>query len=418
MPPEHHVVEIWADWRDLAAATRVGLLRAVPTRGKLIFSFEYDDAWLDAGPVVALDPEIHRVSGPQYVARGRENFGVFLDSAPGRWGRVLMQRREALLAREAKRAERRLTELDYLLGVYDGHRMGGLRYRIDGGPFLDDNDERASPPWTALRDLEHASLELEREGADRDRRYGSWLRMLIAPGRSLGGARPKASVVGAKGRLWLAKFPSTGDPDDVGGWEGVVHALARRAGIDTAEAKRQQFGSRHHTFLTKRFDRSEGGGRIHFASAMTLLDRRDGEEDGSYLDLAELLARQGTKPARDLEQLWRRIVFFVCVSNVDDHLRNHGFLLSRDGWSLAPAYDMNPNPQGQGLVLNISETDNSQDLELVRDVAKHFRVKPKRSEEIIGEVVTAVRTWRSEAKKTKLSRAEQDRMASAFRLAS
>jgi serine/threonine-protein kinase HipA len=358
------------------------------------------------------------VRGPQYVADGRENFGVFLDSAPDRWGRVLMQRREALLAREGKRAERRLTELDYLLGVYDGHRMGGLRYRIDKGAFLDDNAELASPPLTSLRDLEHASLELEREGADRDPRYGAWLRMLIAPGRSLGGARPKASVVDPKGHLWLAKFPSVGDQDDVGGWEGVVHALASRAGVDTAEAKHQKFGSRHHTFLTKRFDRTEGGGRIHFASAMTLLARRDGQEGASYLDLAELLGRQGTKPARDLEQLWRRIVFFVCVSNVDDHLRNHGFLLSRDGWSLAPAYDMNPNPQGEGLVLNISETDNSQDLGLVREVAKHFRVKPKRAEEIVAEVVKSVSCWRSEARNAKLSRAEQDRMAPAFRLAS
>jgi serine/threonine-protein kinase HipA len=194
----------------------------------------------------------------------------------------------------------------------------------------------------------------------------------------------------------------------------VVHALATRAGIETAEGRRQKFGSRHHTFLTKRFDRTDAGERIHFASAMTLLDRRDGEERASYLDLANLLAQHGAHASRDLEQLWRRIVFFVCVSNVDDHLRNHGFLLERAGWRLAPAYDVNPNATGDGLILNISETDNAQDLGLVRDVAKSFRVKPKRAEAIIAEVVEVVRDWRSEAKQARLSRVQQDRMAPAF----
>lgn len=242
--------------------------------------------------IVWLSADCERPSLPA----ARVRLGVSLDSAPDRWGRVLMQRREALLAREGKRAERRLTELDYVLGVYDGHRMGGLRYRIDNGPFLDDNAELASPPWTSLRDLEHASLELERAGADRDRRYGAWLRMLIAPGRSLGGARPKSQRRRPQGHLWLAKFPSAGDQDDVGGWEGVVHALASRAGVDTAEAKRQKVGSRHHTFLTKRFDRAEGGGRIHFASAMTLLDRRDGEEGGAISTSRSCLAGRERSP--------------------------------------------------------------------------------------------------------------------------
>ena len=416
MSAERKTVEVWADWEPLGSPARVGVLAAIPSRGRQVFSFEYDSAWLAAGHVAPLDPALRPVQGPQYVTDGRDNFGVFLDSAPDRWGRVLMQRREALLARHGKRAERRLTELDYILGVYDGHRMGGLRYRIGSGPFLDDNAELASPPWTSLRDLEQASLQLEREGAELDPKYGAWLRMLLAPGRSLGGARPKASVVDPQGRLWLAKFPSANDQDDIGGWESIVHVLARRAGVATADAKRQRFGSRHHTFITRRFDRTDTGRRVHFASAMTLLDREDGETGASYLDLAELLSQQGAHAARDLEQLWRRIVFFVCVSNVDDHLRNHGFLLEAAGWSLAPAYDMNPNPFGAGLSLNISETDNAQDLELVRDVAKHFRVKARRADEIIDEVTEVVSTWRTEATRTKVPRGEQDRMATAFRL--
>ncbi len=409
-------VEVWADWESLGGAARMGVLHAAVARGKDVFSFEYDPLWLSRKDARLLDPGLQLLAGPQFPGQGRDNFGLFLDSSPDRWGRVLMQRREAQLARETKRPEKRLTELDYLLGVYDGHRLGALRYRIGTGAYLDDNSELASPPWTSLRELEQASLRLERTGAERDPRYGAWLKLLLAPGRSLGGARPKASVVDSKGHLWLAKFPSHRDIEDIGAWESVLHSLAQRAGVVTTEARRQRFGSHHHTFLTRRFDRTPRGGRLHFASAMTMLERADGEEGISYLDLAQVLIRQGAHPARDLEQLWRRIVFFVCVSNVDDHLRNHGFLLEPKGWSLAPAYDMNPVASGGGLSLNISETDNAQDLELVLDVAKHFRVKSKRAAEIVDEVIAVVRGWRSEAKRAHISRVDQDRMAEAFRV--
>lgn len=416
MAVERQTVEVWADWLGLPSSQRVGLLHATPSRGKEVFSFEYDARWLEAGYALSLDPSLQLVRGPQYAPTNAENFGVFLDSSPDRWGRKLLQRREAQLARTDKRPERTLLELDYLLGVFDGHRMGGLRYRIGEGPFLDDNAELASPPWTSLRELEQASLKLERPGSERDPAYAKWLRMLMAPGRSLGGARPKASVLDEKKHLWIAKFPSERDDDDIGAWESLLHLLARKAGIVAAESKLQRFHSKHHTFLSRRFDRSDDGGRIHFASAMTLLQRGDGE-GGSYLELVELIAQRGAHPARDLEQLWRRIAFSVCVSNVDDHLRNHGFLLESTGWSLAPAYDLNPVATAGGLTLNISETDNAQDLELVREVAKHFRLTPKRADEVLDEVITAVKRWRAEAKKLKLSRDEQERMAPAFQVA-
>jgi serine/threonine-protein kinase HipA len=415
MTAARETIEVWADWAELDGARRAGSLHAIAARGKQVFSFEYDDAWLGEHPI-AIDPNVVLVRGAQFPREGRETFGAFADAAPDRWGRVLMRRREALLAREGKRTERRLAELDYLVGVFDGHRMGGLRFCRPGGPFLDDNAELAAPAWTQLRELEQASLHLESEGVENDRRYGAWLRLLIAAGRSLGGARPKASVVDPKGHLWLAKFPSANDREDIGGWESVVHALAKRAGVVVADAKRQTFGSVHHTFLARRFDRTDSGTRIHFASAMTMLDRED-SESGSYLDLVDILARYGAATARDLEQLWRRVAFFVCVSNVDDHLRNHGFLLDSSGWVLAPAYDMNPSPDGDGLTLNISESDNAQDLELVKDVAKHFRVKPRQAEVILGEVLASVRTWREEAKRARIPRAAQDRMAHAFRIA-
>ncbi len=417
MSLERRSVEVWADWRGLAGPMRMGAIHAAHARGKETLSFEYEREWLASDQARLVDPALRLHRGPQYVPDGRESFGVFLDSSPDRWGRVLIDRREALLAREAKRKERRLFELDYLLGVFDGHRLGGLRYRVDGGPFLDDDATLASPPWTSLEALEQASLHLERDGAESQRGYAKWLRMLVAPGRSLGGARPKASVLDAQHALWIAKFPSTRDTDDIGAWESVVHALAVRAGVQTAEALRRRFGSAHHTFLTRRFDRTSDGRRIHFASAMTMLERDDGDEGASYLDLAQVLIRHGAHPDRDLEELWRRLVFFVCTSNVDDHLRNHGFLLEPHGWSLAPAYDMNPVAAGDGLSLNLTETDNAQSLSLARDVAKHFRLSTTRADQIISGVVGAVRGWRAEAKRAGLSRAAQARMADAFRVA-
>ncbi len=218
------ILEVWADWARLGGPTFMGTLFATASRGKEIFSFEYDDDWLAGPHAQNLDPSLGLFGGPQYAPSSQENFGVFLDSCPDRWGRVLMRRREAQLARADERKERKLLESDYLLGVHDGHRMGALRFRAaKDGPFLDDNQHLASPPWTSLRELEQVSLQLERDDAQDDPDYAKWLRMLIAPGGSLGGARPKAGVLDNNGSLWIAKFPSKRDDDDVGGWEGVVH---------------------------------------------------------------------------------------------------------------------------------------------------------------------------------------------------
>ena len=422
---KQRVIEVVADWALLGGPTLMGHLTATPARGKEVFSFEYDKQWLSTQSRQQLDPSMALYTGLQYPAQNRENFSVFLDSSPDRWGRVLMRRREAQLARAQGRAERRLLESDYLLGVHDGHRMGALRFRMDGR-FLDDNDELASPPWTSLRELEHASLQLERQDVEDDPDYGRWLQMLIAPGGSLGGARPKAGVRDERDWPWIAKFPSRNDDNDMGAWERVVHDLAERALVVVPEAQLRRFGSSksgghgHHTFLTRRFDRTGGGARLHFASAMTLLGRTDGQgaDDGvSYVELADLLMRLGSNTSADLEQLWRRIVFFICVSNTDDHLRNHGFMLEPTGWALAPAYDMNPAPNGAGLELNISETDNALDLDLALSVASVFRVKKKRAEEIVTEVRDAVSQWRSVATSHGLSRTAQDRMRRAFRVA-
>lgn len=415
-------IKVYADWVGLKKPTLVGTLFATLSRGKEIFSFEYDHDWLSSNQAHALDPSLQLFSGQQYAPNEKENFGIFLDSSPDRWGRFLMKRREAQAARDEGRAEHRLLESDYLLGVYDEHRMGGLRFKADSnGPFLDDNKNFATPPWTSLRELENASLELEKDHAEDNPKYKKWLSMLIAPGGSLGGARPKASVLDKNNHPWIAKFPSRNDDNDIGVWEMVVYKLAEKAKILTTPARIEKFNSHYHTFLSKRFDRTDMGERIHFASALTLLQRSDGDDasnGASYLELAEFIIKQGAQPQQDLEQLWRRIIFYVCVSNTDDHLRNHGFIFSPPhGWILSPAFDVNPDANGDGLKLNISNTDNSQDLNLIKDVANFFRIKKDNANHIIDEVVSVAKKWRDVATSLGISTNAQNRMASAFRIA-
>lgn len=415
----HRSVFIYAHWKGLNQPVLMGVLNATSSRGKEVFSFTYNDDWLKSNHVQNLDPDLQLYSGPQYLNEAKSNFGIFLDSSPDRWGRVIMKRREALLARKEGRKERTLFETDYLLGVFDKHRMGGIRFKeVEDGPFLNDNKEIAGPPWTSIRELEQACFKFEREDID-DAGYAKWLNLLIAPGSSLGGARPKASVLDTKNHLWIAKFPSKDDQHDVGAWEIVVQKLGGLAGVNVAEAMTGTFYSRQHTFLTKRFDRTNRGERIHFASAMTLLGHTDGTDfhDGvGYLDLAAFIIRNGAQPDRDLIELWKRIVFNICVSNSDDHLRNHGFLLAENGWILSPAYDVNPIINTNGLSLNISESDNSLDLNLALEVAPYFRVDGKKAREIINGVKKSVRQWSTVAEKQGISKSGRNAMASAFRV--
>ncbi len=409
---------VYADWEGLSQPNLMGILKAELLRGKEIFSFSYDPRWLASGFAQELDPDLAFYSGPQYLNDQKPNFGLFLDSSPDRWGRVLMRKREAAMARKEGRKELHLFEMDYLLGVYDGHRMGALRFKQDlDGPFLNDNKEMASPPWASLRSLEEISLKLEDEKSVDDPEYLQWLHQLIAPGSSLGGARPKASVVDANGHLWIAKFPSLHDHSDVGAWEWVTYELARAAGIQMATCMAKAFSIQHHTFLTRRFDRTAQGNRLHFASAMTLLGHVDGQdhrEGASYLELVEFITTQGARVEADLAELWRRIVFSICVSNTDDHLRNHGFILTPIGWVLSPAFDINPVETGTGLSLNISEHDNALDLSLAMSVKDYFRLSETQANQIIKEVIQAVSRWRSVARKIGLSPAEMDLKARAF----
>jgi serine/threonine-protein kinase HipA len=405
------------DWPETDKPLPMGVLHSKILRGKEIFSFENNNEWLKHKQFRSLDPDLTQFSGLQYLPADKSNFGIFLDSSPDRWGRMLMRRREVINARNENRAPEKLTEADYLLGVYDGNRMGAIRFkRLPEGQFMDNKKTMATPPWTSIRDLEYASLQLEKEDLKNDAEYDKWLNMLIVPGSSLGGARPKANIQDNNGNLWIAKFPSGHDKKDMGAWEAVTAEMATICGIEMAECKALKFSSRQHTFLTKRFDRTNNK-RIHFASAMTLLGYTDGADSSmgsSYLEIAEWIERNCNNVSQNLEQLWRRIVFSIAVSNCDDHLRNHGFLLTPKGWTLSPAYDINPDESGIGLKLNISEDDNTLSFELALSVAEYFGLNSKTSNNILNLIKKTVLTWPQIATRYGISRSEQAEVASAF----
>jgi serine/threonine-protein kinase HipA len=344
-------IAIYADWVGLAEPLRLGWLRARRGAGREVFEFEFDAAALVHGATVGLrlDARLGLFEGRQHPPQGHETFGMLADASPDRWGRLLMRRRleRAQRAGQVGRAVR-LHESDYLLGVHDAYRSGALRLRLDdAGDFLDNQHGAAAPPFVQLRELEAASLALERDEDNTSAAADDWLRMLIAPGGSLGGARPKASVIDPQGQLWIAKFPSLRDEYDVGAWELVLQTLAKGCGLAVPQSLARKFASRHHTFLVKRFDRTPEG-RLHFASAMTLTGHLDGDDastGASYLEIARVLIDHGAHTVADLRELWSRIVFNMLVSNTDDHLRNHGFILvPGKGWCLSDAYDMNPCP--------------------------------------------------------------------------
>ncbi len=389
----------------------VGVLTAEAVRGHEVFSMNLSDEWLHHSRCRMLDPDLQLYRGHQYLPDSKTNFGFLLDSSPDRWGRVLLERRETVRAREEERPRKTLVESDFLLGVYDESRMGALRIKLEpDGEFMDNDVSLNIPPVTSLGKLEQASWAFENE----DNR---WLQMLVAPGSSLGGARPKANVRMQDGRLWIAKFPSKQDRYDVGAWEAVAMTLAQRCGIDVAPFSARRFSGQYSTFLTQRFDRDAMGGRIHFTSAMTMLGYQDGDTEGcSYLELADWISRNCYRVEENLKQMWLRIAFNIAISNCDDHLRNHGFLLGRNGWALAPAYDLNPVPYGQGLSLNINEHDNALDLRLALEVASYFGVTNAVAQTEIENIRSAVSQWEHIAKQLHISREEQERMRPAFKV--
>jgi len=410
---------VYADWMELPEVTKMGLLKCEQIRGHEIFSFEYEENWLDSGFAQEIDPDLSLFTGIQYVKDDKSNFGLFLDSSPDRWGRMLMERREAILSQNTQKPKKRLTESDFLLGVNDETRMGALRFKLDeDGDFLSSQKDARIPPLTSIRELEQASLKLEDDDFIEDKEAQKWLNIILAPGSSLGGARPKASVMDLEGQLWIAKFPSKNDMVDSGAWELLVNQMANEVGLNMAVGTAKKYTQRHHTYLTKRFDRAADQ-RIHFASAMSLLGYKNGynnKDGGSYLEIIELIELYGDNINEDIRELWKRIVFSVAISNTDDHLRNHGFLLTKTGWKLSPAYDLNPNEKGTGLSLNISEDDNSLDFELCLSVIDYFRWQKQEAANFIKQTKSIVSQWKKRANQLKIPQSEQTIMESAFKI--
>lgn len=405
---------VYASWGALKEPTHIGNLEVDFVRGAEVYRFAYASTWLDSPYATQIDPRLTLFSGDQYNDDAR-NFRVFLDSCPDRWGRLLMQRREMISARQEGRRVTKLNESDYLLGVHDTYRMGGLRFKLmENGPFLDNNQTLTAPPVSSLSELEYAVGQIEKQPDLDDPNTLKWLSMLISPGSSLGGARPKACVTDGND-LWLAKFPSCYDDHDIGAWEYLVYCMAIDAGIEMAPCQIKRFHSEYHTFLTKRFDRNKNQ-RIHFASAMTQLGYYDGDAGASYLEISQFLIQQGSKTQEDLSQLWRRIVFNIMVRNSDDHLRNHGFLLANNnsGWRLSPAYDINIALGATGLHLNIDEHSNALDLELAIEVSPYFQLTLNQAKQIISEVKSVRDRWHTYADRLRITRQEQKLMEMAL----
>jgi serine/threonine-protein kinase HipA len=391
------------------APVLVGRLWARERTGRETSSFTYDPAWIKRLGAFALAPSLTLTPGPHHASKGLLN--AFTDPAPDAWGRKLMQRQERARTRLAKTQPRTLFDIDYLAGVDDRTRLGALRFKDSKGDEFLARTDRPVPPLIDLPNLLAATGRIER-----DRETDEDLLLVLAPGTSLGGARPKATIRDTNGTLLVAKFPKKEDDWPVTVWEAVILALAERAGI-AVPAWRLETIAKKPVLLLTRFDRAAIDTRIPFMSAMTAIDATDHGDQRSYLELVDVLRQQGSQPDADVRQLWRRIVFNSLVSNTDDHLRNHAFLRDRRGWRLSPAYDMNPCPvdvRPRVHALAIDDVDPTSSLELVLSVAPRFGMPAADAKAIAAEVGTVVATWRATAKRFKLTSAQIDRMASAF----
>lgn len=389
---------VFADFDWLDKPELVGELCYEKLRGSDSYAFQYDEHWLKGHAEVKLSEDINNYPGMQYTQPGQDVFGCFSDALPDRWGRTMLKRREQILASEEKRAVRSLSSFDYLMGIDDFSRMGGFRFKKElEGEFINVSASLKIPPLTELKDLLHASREIEKSEEANVLPEKKWIAQLIQPGSSLGGARPKASVLDEKGNLCIAKFPSRKDDNDAGLWEHFSHLLAQKAGIEVAQTKVLGGLGKYHTFLSRRFDRKDEAKRVHFASSMSLLGLKDGDNAQGgygYLDMVDFILQGCCDVEQNLQELYRRVAFNMCIGNSDDHFRNHGFLLTQKGWTLSPAYDMNPTlNEYQSLLVN--ESSNKADISVLLDSCESYLIKKEIAANIIQEVQTAVSGWES-----------------------
>ena len=402
---------VYADFDWLKEVELIGELGYESLRGADSYSFTFSKEWLVQHGDLFLSEDLNNYPGQQYTQPEKDIFGCFSDALPDRWGRTLLLRREQIAAAEEKRPVRRLSSFDFLIGIDDFSRMDGFRFKEDlDGEFINVSESLKIPPLTDIRELIAASAEIEKSEENNMLPDRKWIAQLVQPGTSLGGARPKANVVDMDKTLYVAKFPSRKDDYDVGLWEHFSHLLATKAGVNAAKTKVLATGEKYHTLLSQRFDRTNDSKRIHFVSAMALLGLSDGDNATTghgYLDIVDFIIQNCTDVERNLQELYRRVAFNICIGNTDDHFRNHGFILTTKGWTLSPAYDMNPTLNGYQSLL-ISSTSNKADLSILFDACEDYMLNRKTAEKIISEVVEAVKEWRGLAVRQGITKREID----------
>lgn len=387
---------VYADFNWLNKPELVGELCYEKLRGSDSYAFKFDENWLSIHAGIKLSEDINNYPGMQYTQPGNDIFGCFSDALPDRWGRTLLKRREQIQASEEKRAVRSLSSFDYLMGIDDFSRMGGFRFKRElEDDYINVSPSLKIPPLTEIRELIHASQEVEKSEDNDVLPEKKWITQLIQPGTSLGGARPKAGVLDEMGNLCIAKFPSKKDDYDTGIWEHFSHLLAQKAGIQVAQTRVLDGLGKYHTLLSRRFDRTDEAKRIHFASSMSLLGLKDGDNAQSgfgYLDIVDFIIQGCCDVEKNLHELYRRVAFNICIGNSDDHFRNHGFLLTPKGWTLSPAYDMNPTlNEHQSLLIN--ESSNKADIRVLLDSCESYMINKEEAEIIIQDVQAAVSKW-------------------------
>lgn len=402
---------VYADFDWLKEVELIGELGYESLRGTDSYSFTFNNEWLKKHGELFLSDDLNNYPGQQYSLPEKDIFGCFSDALPDRWGHTLLLRREQIVAAEEKRPVRRLSSFDFLTGIDDFSRMGGFRFKeIPDGEFINVSESLKIPSLTDIRGLIAASAEIEKSEEKNILPDRKWIAQLVHPGTSLGGARPKANVIDTDKTLYVAKFPSRKDDYDVEIWEHFSHQLAIKSGISAAKTGVMANGGEYHTLLSQRFDRTQEGRRIHFASAMILLGLSDGDNASSghgYLDIVDFIIQNCTDVEKNLQELYRRVAFNICIGNSDDHFRNHGFLLTAKGWILSPAYDMNPTLNEYQSLL-ISSTSNKADLSILLDACEEYMLNRNTAEKIVSEVVEAVKGWRELAVRSGLSKREMD----------
>lgn len=388
---------VYADFDWLKEIELIGELGYESLRGSDSYSFSFHEGWLKKHGDLFLSDDLNIYPGVQYTQPGKDIFGCFSDALPDRWGRTLILRREQIAALEEKRPIRRLSSFDFLTGIDDFSRMGGFRFKkVIDGDFINVSESLKIPPLANVRDLIVASMEIEKCEEEELLPAKKWVFQLLQPGSSLGGARPKATVISGDKALYMAKFPSRKDDYDVGLWEHFAHLLALKAGVNAAQTEALSVGEKYHALLSRRFDRTPEGRRVHFASAMTLLGLSDGDNAATghgYLDIVDFILQNCTRVEENLQELYRRVAFNICIGNSDDHFRNHGFLLTAKGWTLSPAYDMNPTLNEYQSLL-VSSVSNVADLGVLLDACEDYMLGRGIVESIIQEVIGAVKDWR------------------------